>query len=356
MSATSAPTTQHPAPDTRLIGHTDATAWLRRVVAAERLAHAYLITGPRGVGRRTFAIEVAMAANCLADDPQARPDHTCQQCRMIERNVHPDVRVVRRSPDRRTISMKAQAQGGGQQREYTDNVEFIQADAQLRPVMGRKKVYLIVNAEELAQEAGDRLLKTLEEPPPFVLFLLTAVERGAVFPTIVSRCQEIRLRPAARADLVEALISRGADDVRAAELAALSGGRQAWAISALRDERLFEQQQAYVQELIAALGGSRIERLVTSRRLSERWAVQPEVVRETLRAWLNWWRDVVLHQLGLGERVRVPGDASRRVATNISRAHGRDAAFNLQQALMDLDMNVNARLVLDLLVLKLPRP
>src|SRR4029079_6776527 len=134
-------------------------AWLRRAVAAERLAHAYLITGPRGVGRRTFAFEIAMASNCLASDPDARPDHTCQQCRMIERNVHPDVRVVRRSPDRRTISMRAPSPSGPQ-RDYTDNVEFIQADAQLRPVMGRKKVYLIVSAEELAQEAADRLLKT----------------------------------------------------------------------------------------------------------------------------------------------------------------------------------------------------
>ena len=355
MSDSASPNTQHPTPSTRLIGHIDAAAWLRRAVAAERLAHAYLITGPRGVGRRTFAVEIAMAVNCQAPDPRERPDHTCQQCRLIERNVHPDVRLVRRSPERRTISMRAPSPSGPQ-RDYTDNVEFIQADAQLRPIMGRKKVYLIVGAEELAQEAADRLLKTIEEPPPFVLFLLTAVERGAVFPTIVSRCQEIRLRPAARAELAEALVARGAVDERAAELAALSGGRQAWAVSALRDERLFEQQQAYVQELVAVLGGSRIERLVTSRRLSERWTAQPEVVRETLRAWLNWWHDVVLHQLGLGERVRLPGDVPRTVAASLTLAQGRDTAFNLQQALMDLDMNVNARLVLDLLMLKLPRP
>src|SRR6185503_15199401 len=138
----------------------------------------------------------------------------------------------------------------------------------LRPVMGRKKVYLIINAEELAQDAGDRLLKTLEEPPPFVVFLLTAVERGAVFPTIVSRCQEIRLRPAPRPELADALVARGADAAHAATLAALSGGRQAWAVAALGDARLFEQQQAYVQELVDVLGASRIERLVSARRLS----------------------------------------------------------------------------------------
>ena len=73
------------------------------------------------------------------------------------------------------ISMRAQS-ASGPPREFSDNVQFIQSDAQLKPVMGRTKVYLILYAEELAEDAGNRLLKTLEEPPPFVLFLLTAIE------------------------------------------------------------------------------------------------------------------------------------------------------------------------------------
>jgi DNA polymerase-3 subunit delta' len=348
------PDTRHPKPDTRLIGHAEAAAWLRRVLATDRLAHAYLITGPRSVGRRTFALEIARAVNCLAPEVEARPDHTCQQCRLIERNVHPDVRIVRRAPEKRTILLRPPTPPGPQ-RDFTDNVEFIQADAQLRPLMGRKKVYVILNAEELAQDAGDRLLKTLEEPPPFVLFLLTAVERGAVFPTIVSRCQEVRLRPAARPDLARALVGLGADEAHSIELAALAGGRQGWAVAALRDPRLFEQQQAYVQEFVAVLGASRVERLVSARRLSELWAARPEVVRETLRAWLAWWRDVVLHQLGLGGRVRSVGDTPGAIARQLNARQVRDTADNLQRALMDLDMNVNARLVLDLLLLKLPR-
>src|ERR1700731_2434150 len=111
--------------------------------------------------------------------------------------------------------------------------------------MGRSKVYVIVNAEELAEDAGNRLLKTLEEPPPFVVFLLTAVERGAVLPTIASRRQEIRLRSALRAKLAAALVVSGADPQRAEQLAALAGGRQGWAVSAARAAGLFEQQQTY---------------------------------------------------------------------------------------------------------------
>ncbi|MCA1646002.1 MAG: DNA polymerase III subunit delta', partial [Chloroflexi bacterium] len=225
-----------------LIGHREALAWLDRALHTGRFAHAYLITGPRSVGKRTFALEIAEALNCVAPNPDDRPDHSCQHCRLIERMVHPDVRQVRRAPERRLISLKA-PNVAGPQRNYTDNVQFIQSDAQLKPVMGRSKVYVIVNAEELAEDAGNRLLKTLEEPPGSVVFLLTAIERGAVLPTIASRCQEIRLRPAGRGELAEALVDLGTEPERATQLAALAGGRQGWAVSAARDAALFEQQQ-----------------------------------------------------------------------------------------------------------------
>lgn len=337
-----------------MIGHEAAQAWLRRALQTDRLAHAYLITGPRSVGKRTFALEIAKALNCLAPEVADRPDHTCQQCRMIERGVHPDVRLVRRAPERRMIAMRA----SGPPREIADNVEFIQADAPLRPVMGRRKVYVILYAEELAEDAGNRLLKTLEEPPPFVLFLLTAIERGGVLPTIASRCQELRLRPSPRAELAAALEEMGMDAERALQLAALAGGRQGWAVNAAREPALFEQQRTYSQQLVEALSGTRVDRLLRARVLSERWYGHPDTVRETLRVWMSWWRDVVLVQLGLLNRiVHLEGSeqaALHAAASQVPREKARAAAAAIQQTLADLDTNVNARLVLDLLLLRLP--
>jgi DNA polymerase-3 subunit delta' len=219
-------------------------------------------------------------------------------------------------------------------------------------------VYVIVNAEELAEDAGNRLLKTLEEPPPFVVFLLTAVERGAVLPTIASRCQELRLRPAPRAELAEALVTSGTEPERAHQLAALAGGRQGWALAAASDTALFEQQQTYVQQLVDAVGGSRIERLLRARALSERWSSHPETVRDTLRVWMSWWRDVLLVQLGLTSRVVHLESSEQRVlraaADQVDPIVARQATAAIQQTLTDLDTNVNARLVLDLLLLRLP--
>jgi len=341
-----------------LIGHRDAQAWLRRALHTQRLAHAYLITGPKSVGKRTFALEIAKALNCQATNVDDRPDHTCQHCRLIQRMVHPDVRLIRRAPEKRTILLRPPSPSLPQ-RDYSDNVEFIQSDAQLKPVMGRSKVYVIVNAEELAEDAGNRLLKTLEEPPQSVVFLLTAIERGAVLPTIASRCQEIRLRPASRAELADALVDMGTEADRARQLAALAGGRPGWAVSAARDAGLFEQQQTYARQLVEAVAGSRLDRLLRARALSERWSTQPEMVRETLRVWMSWWRDVLLLQLGLTSRV-VHLEATEQAALKATAAQvdigaARQATAAIRQTLADLDANVNPRLALDLLLLRLPR-
>jgi DNA polymerase-3 subunit delta' len=139
----------------------------------------------------------------------------------------------------------------------------------------------------------------------------------------------------------------------------LAGGRQGWALAAARDPRLFEQEQGYARQLADALGGSRLDRLMRARALSERWYGHPEDVRETLRVWMSWWRDVLLVQLGLTSRVvhlePTERAALEHAAGRVTAAAARQAAAAIQQSLTDLDTNVNARLVLDLLLLRLPR-
>jgi hypothetical protein len=102
--------------------------------------------------------------------------------------------------------------------------------------------------------------------------------------------------------------------------------------------------------MVEALSGSRIDRLLRARALSERWTAHQETVRDTLRVWMSWWRDVLLFQLGLREDA-----ALAAAAHDVSRVAARDAAAAIQQTLADLDTNVNPRLTLDLLLLRLPR-
>lgn len=342
---------------TGLIGHGEVFAAIRRAIAAGRGSHAYLVTGPIGVGRRTFAMELAKLWNC--ERPTAeRPCESCRACRWIDRGVHPDVRVVKRAPERRGILLRPPS-GPTPTRDYSDNVEFIQSDAQLRPAVGSKKIYLVLNVEELQQDAANRLLKTLEEPSAYVRFVLTATDRGAVIPTILSRCQEIRLRPVARVELARELSARNlAEEERAMELAALAGGRPGVALAATGDAAWYELYQADIRDLRLLTGTSRLERLTLARAASERWSSDAPGVRAMLRAWSAWWRDVTLVQVGLPDRVVHSREEEmaglRRAARVVGAAEARAAIALLQQTLQDLEANVNRRLALDLLFLRLP--
>ncbi len=239
------------------------------------------------------------------------------------------------------------------------DVEPIQADAALRPADAWRKMYVIEQAELLHPDAASRLLKTIEEPPEAVVLVLTTVDPEATLPTIVSRCQHVRLRPLARDALAEYLVrARGLPSERATLLAALSEGAVGKALTAAEDDKVLERRARLLDDLAGLVDADRLERLSYSRGLADRWSTHPEMVRETLHGWTRWWRDVLLVQRGVGGRV-VNLDRRADLERDAARLSPETVAAALAQvrdALLMLDQNVNARLVLDVAALDLPRP
>jgi DNA polymerase-3 subunit delta' len=239
------------------------------------------------------------------------------------------------------------------------DVESIQADAALRPADVFRKVYVLEQAELLHPDAANRLLKTIEEPPPSVVMVLTTVDPEATMETIVSRCQHLRLRPLQRdrltAHLAETL---GLARERAELLAALAEGCVGRARALADDDRALERRSRLLDELTSLLDMDRVGRLQYARTLGDRWSKDQESVREVLAAWLRWWRDVLLIQGGLDNRVvnldRRPG--LERLARALSSSEVGAAVASARDVLQMLDQNVNARLALDVAVLDLPRP
>jgi DNA polymerase-3 subunit gamma/tau len=164
-----------------LIGQEAMVRTLRNAIAAGRIAHAFMLTGVRGVGKTTTARIIARALNCIGPDgkggPTVDPCGVCENCKSITEDRHVDV-----------IEMDAASRTG------IDDVRELIEGVRYRPVSARYKVYIIDEVHMLSEKAFNALLKTLEEPPPHVKFVFATTEIRKVPVTVLSRCQRFDLK------------------------------------------------------------------------------------------------------------------------------------------------------------------
>lgn len=158
------------------MGQEPVVRTLRRAIETDRVAHAYLFSGPRGTGKTSTAKVLAMGLNC-AQGPTPEPDGTCDSCRAIMNNSSMDV-----------LEMDAASNRG------IDEIRDLRDRVNLAPASSRMKVYIIDEVHMLTAEAFNALLKMLEEPPEHVIFVLATTEKHKVLPTIISRCQSFDFR------------------------------------------------------------------------------------------------------------------------------------------------------------------
>jgi DNA polymerase-3 subunit gamma/tau len=171
-----------------LIGQDHVVRTLQSALTSNRMAHAYLFTGPRGTGKTSAARLLAKALNC-ENGPTAEPCNQCDQCVSITIGNNPDV-----------YEMDAASESGVEQvRETIVDV------AEYQPMSGRFKIFIIDEVHDLSPKAFDALLKTIEEPPAHVKFILATTEYNKVPPTIRSRCQKYEFHRGTITDLVNRL-------------------------------------------------------------------------------------------------------------------------------------------------------
>ncbi len=323
---------------TQLLGHQWAVEALIRALATGRATHAYLLTGPAQVGKLTTTL--AMAQVLLCETGTGCND--CRSCRLAERWAHPDLRILERPTERRTIPIK-------------DVHEFIQGIA-LRPLEASRRVLIIDGAHRLSVDGSDALLKNLEEPPPAVTFLLSAPDLAGVLPTIASRCQRVALRRVPERDIEDYLVEHcGVASEQAATIARAAGGCPGWAIQAGQEPEQLERRRRWAAELLHLLSVGTLDRIRYADNLADRWSRDSAAVQAPLEEWLRAWQDLAYAQLEVPRsRSLLPPSEAAGVAQALDTRAVEEMLRAAVDTLDALEANANPRLALETLLLKLP--
>lgn len=342
--------------DWNLIGHAWAVNALARNIAADRVAHAYLFTGPHAIGKTTLARALAQTLECTGANP---PCGKCAHCLKIARDRHPDVQVIDGAPvgfkfDEKSPPPPPRINDWERRILKIDQIRAIQHDVARAPFEGRWKIVILRRFEEANEEAANAFLKTLEEPPRHTRLILTARDASLLLPTIASRCQVFPLRPLAAKQIEQALIERWHVHPESAHMLAHAAcGRLGWAVRAASNPALLESRRAHLDLLDEILRQGNAERIARAEGLAKKSDALPEL----LETWLGWWRDVLLAQTqGDSDKIinidRI--DHLTNQAQKFSLDQIESALKSIQATARYLTQNINTRLALEVMLINLP--
>lgn len=306
-------------------GQDRAATFLKRSIANDRVAHAYIFLGPRGVGKFTTALNFAKALNCQkpADN---EPCEVCASCRKIQTFNHPDLFIAKLEKDETSIKI--------------ERIRQLIKDIGMKPYEGRKKVYIIDGADLMTQESSNALLKTLEEPPSDSVMILIAENLGLLFHTIVSRSQIVRFFALKPEIVTEILVKEHALDAQHAHiLAHLSSGRLGEAL-AYAQPAFFDRRSAVIDGLLkrtlfdGEFDGGRKDIYIT------------------LDIMLTWYRDILVAQAGLDDKMLFnidKKDAIYDAAKRLDAGYVLSAIRHIIETGSSLDQNANQKLAMNVL-------
>lgn len=324
-----------------LLGQPRLLERLGERLTAGEVSHAYLISGPRSIGKHTLALRIAQTLLCEAR-PQPGGCGRCLACRKVERGLHPDVRVIEKAPDRERISI--------------EQIREMERDLALRPLEGGWRVVILDDAAELSSDAQHSILKTLEEPPTHAVLLIVTRTPQGIEETIVSRCQPLALRHVPTERIHQFVLERTGDADLAALVAPLAQGRPGAAILLAGDQAERRDRLAMLDELFALVGAGYIDRFGWANRAAQEAAKEDGrgALEERLTLWLELLRDSCVAGTTVAP---LHPDRSART-TRLAALFGRERLVSLAGLVTrlrdDLDRNSNARTALELLMLRLP--
>lgn len=352
-----------------IFGQDQAISLLKHDLANASITHAYLFSGPLGIGKTKTALQFAKALACLKDGCLK-----CSVCKAFDKELHPDFQII--EPQGNFISIE-------QARQLEHWAAFKSSQAQ-------RKVAVIKQIESLTEEAANALLKTLEEPQENIVFLCLTSNQNAVLPTIVSRCRQVNFKAIPYKALVKHLREKGIKPARVELAARLSQGifgkalnlAQSDELLQLRSEVLnclkdalktrpekigfliesfleivktFQTKKSGLKELHAQNYSGTLSKIVQQQIKRLEAARNQEVIYQALDFWWLWLRDMVVYKETSDKQSLVNIDCFDEIAKRCQNSEV-DASWYLIQRLPRvkemIKQNVNLQLILESLLLE----
>jgi len=317
-----------------LIGQDKGKELLKRSADNRTMAHAYLLRGPDGVGKKRAALTMAAYINCR--QPAGDVCGRCSSCKKYLAASHPDLMVI-------------QPEGAGIK---IDRIRELKQALNFPPFEAKYRVIVLEDVHTMRREAANSLLKTLEEPPPDNILILTADEAGELLPTITSRCQMIPFHALPYDEVAAALMARAEmDDETARTLAAVAEGSLGRALS-LHENNLLPFRRELIESLLR-LAPDEPETIPALFLLAEKAAGLKENLQELLELMKSWVRDLILFSVGCpAATVNQDLRQSLEIASkrwNLSELFAKLSLIN--KAERELLRNCNRALVCEVLLL-----
>ncbi len=330
-----------------ILGQQPAKGFFREVMARARLPHAYLFTGIAGVGKSSLARAFGMALNCRRP---AGGDAcgACAVCRQMRRGHFPDFLLL--EPHGQSIRI--------------EQIRDLQRTLGYAPAQGRYRIALIRQAEQMTPEAANAFLKTLEEPPPANIFILSTTEPRNLPPTVVSRCQRVAFQPLPACMIRDALLQREDIDPAAAEVLARHAGGSLGKAVELLAKGFLSLRETWIPRFAKLADASPSEALdlavmvADQGRGSTAGSASEPTIFDLLWIWESWYRDILLVKLGGKEALIINRDFQRqlqKLAVGYNMDYLLKSVRLLDMAEQELQRHRNTLLVLEHTVLNLRR-
>jgi DNA polymerase-3 subunit delta' len=316
----------------KIIGHARQKEFLRRTLAHNKLAHAYLFEGPQGVGKRLTALALARSIFCL----EGTGCKECVPCRKIDHNNHPDLHIL--EPDGKQIKI--------------EQIRNLQKTLAFKPVESTRRICLIDQADKMNPAAANSLLKTLEEPSAETLIILISARPEALLTTVLSRCQRLPFSRLPQSCIESTLISQRSYTQKEAHIiAALADGSFQLALD--RDPAYYLERRIEILKNVTALSPGSILPLME---LAKELSAEKETIPDTLELLQAFYRDLLLYQHNLPEEYFINIDLQdkiRRIAAQENTTSILNKLDAVNQCHNNHERNVNPQLNMEVLLLRL---